>query len=110
MRTAPVLGFVPDSFNKMPPTMSTGAPVTVFRFVATGNRSACFTPNCERILVGMVKSCAPVSAQLCWDLSFRDRREVVGAGMQSSEYAALSTQIAMGRVGLGLACFLIHPV
>ena len=38
--------------------ISTGAPVTVFKLVATGNRSDSFMPRWPRMLVGTVSSWA----------------------------------------------------
>ena len=54
----PVYGLVPVKTRRTPPMISTGAPVTVFKLVATGNRSDSFMPRWPRMLVGTVSSWA----------------------------------------------------
>ena len=39
LQTAPVIALVPENSRKIPPTRSTGDPVTVFRLVAIGRMS-----------------------------------------------------------------------
>ena len=66
--------------RRTPPMISTGAPVTVLRLVATGNRSDSLIPRWPRMLVGTVSSWAPVSAHDRCDLSLLFLRDEVGTG------------------------------
>ena len=60
--------------------ISTGAPVTVSRLVATGNRSDSFMPRWPRMLVGTVSSWAPVSAHDRCNLILLVLRDEIGTG------------------------------
>ena len=94
---------IPENSSKSPPNRSTGAPVTVFRFVAMGSRSDERSPRCVRIVAGTVVSCAPVSAQE-WSLAVLEGlRADLGMDNRRLAYADLSTLMASGRVGLGIA-------
>ena len=77
--------------------------MTVFRFVAMGSRSEERSPRCVRIVAGTVVSCAPVSAQE-WSLAVLEGlRDDLGMDNLRLAYADLSTLMASGRVGLGIA-------
>ena len=77
--------------------------MTVFRLVAMGSKSEERIPRCVRIVVGTVVSCAPMSAQE-WSLAVLEGlRDDVGMDNLRLVYADLSTLIAIGKVGLGIA-------
>ena len=80
----PVYGLVPVKTRRTPPMISTGAPVTVFKLVATGNRSDSFMPRWPRMLVGTLSSWAPVSEHDLCDLILLVLRDEVGTGNRRS--------------------------
>ena len=94
---------IPENSSNSPPNRSTGAPVTVFRLVAMGSKSEERSPRCARIVAGTVVSCAPVSAQEWSFVVLEGLRDDLGMDNLRLAYADLSTLIANGRVGLGMA-------
>ena len=102
MRVTPVVGLIPENSSNSPPNRSTGAPVTVFRFVAMGSKSEERSPRCVRIVAGTVVSCAPVSAQEWSFAVLEGLRDDLGMDNLGLAYADLSTLIVNGRVGLGM--------
>ena len=104
-----VFGLIPENSNNIPPNKSTGAPVTVLRFVDMGNRSVEWRPRCASIEIGTVVSWAPVSAHDCTLVFLAGLSEGLGIGNLRSAYAALSIFTDRGRVGLGIASCARHP-
>ena len=51
----PVFGLIPENSNNIPPNKSTGAPVTVLRFVDMGKRSVEWRPRFASIEIGTVQ-------------------------------------------------------
>ena len=103
LRLTPVFGLTPENSNNNPPIKSTGAPVTVLRFVDMGKRSMEWRPRCASIEMGTVVSWAPVSAHESTLVFLAGLREGLGIGNLRSAYAALSIFTDTGRVGLGMA-------
>ena len=62
----PLEGLVPVKVRKIPPMMSTGVLVTVFRPVATGRSCSRLILRVRRRVSGTTVSWLPVSAHDCW--------------------------------------------